>query len=373
MRFDLDGGQVVFRETTAKFLDEFAPPTEVRRLRHDPAGFDRQYWRRGAELGWTSLLVGEDAGGGSISGRGLVDLTLVAHEFGVHAAPGPLLPTNVVASALARHDPHHHLIPGLLSGDAVASWALTEPVPSRFGDVALQVRTDGGDVVLDGVKAPVESANQASHVLVVGRTGDGLTQVLVPMDVPGLRRTTMRSVDLTRRFCELRFDAVRVPLGAVVGAPGGAAGDVERQVLQALVILAAESVGAMQRGFEMTLEWAFDRYSFGRPLASYQALKHRFADMKAWLEASNAISDAAAAAVADDDPQAAKLTSAAMAYVGQKGSDLLQDCVQLHGGIGLTFEHDLHLPLRRHTLDRTVLGTPAEHRRRIAEIISEAA
>ncbi len=135
-----------------------------------------------------------------------------------------------------------------------------------------------------------------------------------------------------------------------------------------MVLLNAESVGAMQTGFDMTVEWAFDRYSFGRPLASYQALKHRFADMLMWLEAAHAISDAACLAVQDEAPEAAELLSAAKAYIGEYGAELLQDCVQMHGGIGITFEHDLHLFLRRLTVDRSLAGTPGDHRQRIAAI-----
>ena len=119
----------------------------------------------------------------------------------------------------------------------------------------------------------------------------------------------------------------------------------------------------------MTVEWAFDRYSFGRPLASYQELKHRFADMKAWLEASHAVSDAATEAVAGGTPDAAELLSAAKAFIGTFGSELVQDCVQIHGGIGLTFDHDVHLFLRRHTVDRALYGTPAEHRQRLADLV----
>ena len=136
-----------------------------------------------------------------------------------------------------------------------------------------------------------------------------------------------------------------------------------------MAIACAESVGTMQTAFDMTVEWAFDRYSFGRPLASYQELKHRFADMKTWLEASHAISDAATGAVAGGSPDAAELLSTAKSFIGDYGSELLQDCVQIHGGIGLTFEHDLHLYLRRHTLDRALYGTPADHRQRITDII----
>jgi alkylation response protein AidB-like acyl-CoA dehydrogenase len=117
------------------------------------------------------------------------------------------------------------------------------------------------------------------------------------------------------------------------------------------------------------VQWAFDRYSFGRPLASYQALKHRFADMMTWLQTSHALSDAAAAAVSEGRDDAVELVSAAKAYTGHYGSELMHDCVQMHGGIGVTFEHDIHLYLRRQTLNRSLHGTPAQHRLRITEAL----
>ena len=351
--------QTFFRETTSRYLDDRAPVAELRRLRDDPAGCSPAFWRGGAELGWTTLLVHEDHGGGSVSGAPVVDLSLVAHEFGTHAAPGPLIATNLVASALSAANSHLDLVAQLVSGEVVAAWC---------GDPAsMTVRLDGGDVVVSGRQRPVEAAAQASHLLVTGGDGAGVTQVLVPADAPGVMITPLRSVDLTRRFAEVRLDDVRLPLDAVVGERGGAGAAVERQLQCALVMVNAEAVGAMQRAFDLTVEWAFDRYSFGRPLASYQALKHRFADMKTWLEASHAISDAAAAAVDAGAPEAAELVSVAKAYIGEMGSELVQDCVQLHGGIGVTYEHDLHLYLRRHTVDRTSFGTPHEHRRRVAE------
>jgi len=370
----LSADQQFFRGTTARFLDEQVPAGELRRRRDTPAGFDEKYWRRGVDLGWTSLLVGEDHGGGSISGDGLVDLTLVAYEFGRHAAPGPLVSDNVVVAALsaAGTDARAGLISDLLSGGSIASWAFGEPPPhDRLGDVTLDVRADGNDVVLNGVKRPVESARQADDLLVTGRTGAGLTQVLVPTDAAGVSVEPMRTIDLTRRFDRVIFDHVRLPVGAVIGDVGGAGAEVERQLQIALVLVNAESVGAMQTGFDMTLEWTFDRYSFGRPLASYQELKHRFADMKSWLEASHAISDAAAAAVGSGSPDAPELVSVAKAFIGAYGAELLQDCVQLHGGIGVTFEHDLHLFLRRHTVNRALYGTPNEHRRRIADLVEQ--
>ena len=363
--------QEFFRQTTARFLDKEVPAGEIRRLRDDPAGFDRRYWRAGADLGWTSLLVGEDQGGGTISGRGVVDLTLIAHEFGRHAAPGPVVSANVVAAALSQagRDAHRAVLDGLLSGAEIASWCFSEPRPGdRLGHVAVHIRMDGDTVILSGVKRPVEAGAQASHLLVTGRSGTGLTQVLVPIDTPGVSVQPLQTVDLTRRYATVTLDGVRVPASAVVGDAGRADDQVERQLQLALVMLNAESVGAMEAAFELTVAWAFDRYSFGRPLASYQALKHRFADMKMWLEASHAISDAAAAAVEARSPEARELVSVAKAYTGQYGAELVQDCVQLLGGIGVTFEHDLHLFLRRVTVNRASYGTPGEHRQRIADL-----
>jgi alkylation response protein AidB-like acyl-CoA dehydrogenase len=311
-----------------------------------------------------------------MSGAGLVDLTVLAHEFGARAAPGPLVPTNVVAAALSSvgGGAHSPALEAILSGESIASWAFGEPPPhDRLGELALDVRIDGdGDeVVLSGVKRPVESAAQADHLLVTGRTGSGLTQVLVPTATPGVTVEPMQTVDLTRRFSVVRFDDVRVPAAAVVGDVGGAAEAVERQLQIALVIVNAEAVGAMQAAFDMTLQWAFDRYSFGRPLASYQELKHRFADMLAWLQASHSVNDAAAVAVETQAPDAAELASAAKSFIGDYGTELLQDCVQIHGGIGLTFEHDIHLYLRRVTVNRALYGTPAEHRQRIATMAEQ--
>ncbi len=364
--------QDFFRETTAKFLESQVPVDEIRRLRDDPAGFSADYWRRGCELGWTSLLVSEENGGGTISGAGLIDLTLIAHEFGRHAAPGPLVASNVVAGALsdAFSQAHAGVLADVVSGDAIAAWCFGERGAfDSLDDLTLRITMDGGDAVINGVKRPVESAGQAAHLLVTGRGDEGLTQVVVPSDALGITIEPMQTVDLTRRFSVVTFDNVRVPASALVGAPGRAAEQVERQLQIAVVGQNAEAVGAMQTAFDMTVTWAFDRYSFGRPLASYQEIKHRFADMLSWLQASHAINDAAAAAVETRADEAAELVSTAKAFIGRYGTELVQDCVQMHGGIGVTFEHDLHLYLRRVTLSRALYGTPAEHQQRIADVV----
>ena len=387
MELELTEEQEFFQQTTRKFLAAECPITTVRALESDPAGFAPGYWRQGAQLGWTSMLVPESDGGGSLSEHGLLDLVLVAEEMGRLVSPGPLVPCNVVASALAESgtaDQRAAVLPGLLSGDQVAAWAqptkvcepprpLSGPDSSQTLFVGVVATRRGDDFVLSGVAAPVEAGAQAQHLLVSARTPEGPTQFLVPADAPGLTITPMGGLDLVRRFAEVSFDDVAVPAASVVGTLGGAALDIERQRQLAVVLQCAETVGAVDRVFEMTLEYMSDRYSFGRPLSSYQALKHRVADDKTWLEACHAIATAAARAVATRSDAAGELVSAAKAWVGPHATELIQDCVQLHGGIGVTWEHDLHLYLRRATVNRATYGTPEEHLERVATVLLGAA
>ncbi len=365
MDFGLTDDQQLFHETTRKFLEDTSPLAVVRQVADDqPDGFDREWWRRGAELGWLSMLVAEELGGGSVSGHGLADLALVAEEFGRMVAPGPLIPSNVVAGALSRSGSaaHHKLMEGLVSGETIATWC--PPDATLANGVTAAVAGDG--FVLHGTSGPVEAAGQADLLLVTARTDGGLSQFVVPAGSPGLAVEAAVSIDLVRRFATLGFDGVEVGPDSLVGTAGDAATDVERQLQDAVVLQCAEMAGAVDRVFEFTVEYAEDRYSFGRPLVSYQALKHRFADMKMWIEASHATATAAARAVDSGSPHADELVSVAKSYIGDHGPFILHECVQLHGGIGVTWDHDLHLYLRRVVQDRSIFGTPRDHRERIA-------
>ena len=375
MEITLSDDQQFFRETTVRFLATECPLTVVRDLAASDRGYDSDYWRAGAELGWTSLLVPEEHGGGTISGAGTVDLTLVADAFGAGVAPGPLLPVNVVAGALAAEAGAGQLdrwLGGLLNGSLDAAWVGAEHAlgASASPDAPRVVGAASGDgLVLSGASAPVEGADPSGLLLVTARREDGrLVQALVDGSSPGVSVVPLRGVDLVRRFARVELTEVAVDAGAVLGDPADAAAAVERQLQHALVIQAAEMVGAAGRAFDLTVEWAFDRYSFGRPLASYQALKHRFADMKTWLEASHGLATTLARDVQAGAAGAPETASVTKAYLGHFLTELAQDCVQMHGGIGLTADHDLHLFLRRLTADRMTMGTPEEHRQRIGRL-----
>ncbi len=371
MDLQLSEDQVLFDETTARFLEETCPVTTVREwAEKEPAGFPLEWWRRGAELGWTSLLVPEADGGGSVSGHGLLDLVLVAEEMGRRVSPGPLVPANLVASALARSgsaEQRRSILPGIIAGEVIAAWCQAEPgVPWSSGP-QLRGSLTGGGLVLDGVKGPAEAGAEADWLLVTASVDGAPTQVLVEANAPGVVVEPAGSLDLVRRFASITFTGVRVATSAVVGEIGGAAAEIDRLVRLAVVLQCSEMAGAVDRMLDVTLEYAFDRYSFGRPLASYQALKHRFADLKLWVEACLATAQAAAAATDKESDRAGELVSAAKSYIGDHAPAILQDCVQLQGGIGVTWDHDLHLYLRRVVQDAVLYGTPADHRERIAD------
>jgi alkylation response protein AidB-like acyl-CoA dehydrogenase len=361
----------LFASTTRAFLQKEAPLRRVRELHAAGLSFDRAWWQCAAELGWTALLVPEELGGGSVSGNGVADLAMVAEQLGTTVAPGPLYPVSVVLTALAEcTNAHGHAaaIESLISGEAVASWAVSEPGRgwAPLDPSVTAIASDSG-YRIDGTKDRVEAGAQSALLLVVVRCGEEIRQFLVPADAPGVRIEPQQSVDLVKQYARVHFDGVVVDGSAAVGSAAETAALIDRQSQIAQVLQCAEVVGVLQTVFDFTVQWALDRHTFGRPLASYQALKHGFADMKLWLEACRATTAAAVADVADRSPAAGLSASIAKSYVGEMAGRIVQGCVQMHGGIGVTWEHDLHLYLRRVTLYRSLLGTPEEHNLRVYE------
>jgi alkylation response protein AidB-like acyl-CoA dehydrogenase len=366
---------LLFASTAQAFLEKEAPLSRVRELHATGISFDPDWWRRAAELGWTSLLVPEELGGGSVSGNGVADLALVAEQVGKTVAPGPLHPVSTVLAGLVDADENHRhatTIEALVSGELVASWAVYEPskpwAPLQPAVTATPTETG---YRIDGVKDRVEAGAESGILLVVALCDGAIRQFLVPIDASGVRVEPQRSVDLVKRYARVHFDSVEVDESAAVGTAAQTAPLIERQSQIAQVLQCAEVVGILDTVLDFTVQWAFDRHSFGRPLASYQALKHRFADMKIWLEACRATTRTAIAEVSGRAPGAVMSVSVAKSYVGEHAPDMLQHCVQLHGGIGVTWEHDLHLYLRRVTLYRSMFGTPEEHNLRVYALTKE--
>jgi alkylation response protein AidB-like acyl-CoA dehydrogenase len=377
MNFELSSDQNLFLEAVRRFLDAESSPAHLRALHENELGFDSAVWRQAAELGFTAMLVPERLGGGSVSEHGLLDLVLVAEEMGRSMAPEPLLPVNLVLDTLGRvgsPEQKEKIIPALLTGDSIATWAFDEGSGAwNEAGIALEARREGDGWILNGSKAFVQEAAAADWFLVTARASGKLTQFIVSATEAGVSRTPRVSIDLARKFGDVRFTNVRLPASAVVGEAGDAGPDVERQIQIALVLQNAEMVGALDHVFAFTLEYANDRITFGRPISSYQVLKHRFADMKMWLEACHGTATASAEAVASGGAEAAELVSVAKSYIADRAPFMIQDCVQIHGGIGVTWEHDLHLYLRRATQYATFYGGVRHHRERLAAILGMGA
>ena len=301
MEINLSEDQQIFRETCRRALDERSPIARVRELVDDPVGFDRAVWDQGGELGWYAMLVPEQYGGGSVSGEGLVDLTIVAEELGRAVHPGPFQATNIAAFAIAESgsdEQRQRYLPDLASGAAIATWGFVEGDGDWSASATAVRATPSGDgFVLEGAKSYVHDPQAADLLVVTARAPQGLTQFLVPAGSPGLTVEPLQCLDLARRMGEVRFESVEVPATAVLGAPGSAGAAVERQLQVALVLQCAETCGATERGFDITVQYTKDRVAFGRPIGSYQALKHRMADHRMWLEGSFAITSYAARSV----------------------------------------------------------------------------
>jgi alkylation response protein AidB-like acyl-CoA dehydrogenase len=371
--FGFSEEQELLRTTTRRFLAEQQSLAEVRRAIEEPDVFDGDVWRQGAALGWTTMLIPAEFEGGSVTEQPLVDLVVLAEELGRTLNPGPFVPCNVVAGAIARFGTEvqakEHL-PRLARGEATAAWCLSgDGSPERVA-VEVWAERHGEGWRLDGVARYVQAAENASLLLVVGKDADGAVHnFLVPRPTSGVSGRTVSGLDVTRRFAEVRLDSVTVPAANVL--PGGE-DVVDRCLALATVLQSAESVGAAELLFEETVDYAKKRVQFGRTIASFQAIKHRFADLLMELEAMRAAAHYAALALGDGLDDAAAAVATAGAYVDDTFARICGEALQLHGGIGFTWDHDVHLFTRRAKVNQVLYGDGAWHRERLVRLTETA-
>jgi alkylation response protein AidB-like acyl-CoA dehydrogenase len=357
---------------STQFMVDTCPLDVVR----DPARRDERfaaaYRRQAAALGWFGMLVPEQFGGGNVSGNGMVDATLIAYHRGAFLQPGPFVGTNVAAYAIARNGSDElraTVLPALLSGEVSAAWAVASGAGGHGRlDAGVEASAaPGGGFRLRGAKLAVADIEAGSHLLVTAAGPDGPVQAVLAADAPGVIVSPLESLDITRRFSEVRFDDASVPATALVGAEA-----LDCQLALAGVLTAAESVGAMYDEFEMTVQYAKDRIAFGRPIGSFQAVKHVLADTSLAVEMAKATVLAAARSlgetIAGGDRHGLEAASVAKALVAESSIELAQDCFQVFGGIGYTWEHDQHLYLRRLTTDAALYGDAAWHREHLCQL-----
>ncbi len=373
MDFGFGEDQELLRSTTRRFLGEHQPLAAVRRILEEPDVFDADLWHRGAALGWTTMLIPAQYEGGSVTDQPLVDLVVLAEELGRTLNPGPFVPGNLVSDAIVRFGTEDHRrehLPRLARGAATAAWCLSGDGTPEPGAVAVRASREGDGWRLHGAARYVEGAHNAALLLVVTTGPDGeVRNFLVPRPADGLSERVLSGLDLTRRFAEVRFDAVTVPGGSELS---GGWDVVERCLSVATVLQSAESVGAADRLFEATVDYAKTRVQFGRTIGSFQAIKHRLATMLVKLEAMRAAAYYAALAVGDGLDDAAEAVATAGAFVGDTFAHLCGESLQLHGGIGFTWEHDVHLFVRRAKVNQVLYGDGAWHRERLVRLTETA-
>src|SRR3984957_6298947 len=358
--------QTLFRDAAVSFIEAELPVAKTRELHDDQLGYDPSWFRKSAELGWFAMMVPEADGGGSVSGAGLLDAAIIAEQLGRFVQPGPFIPVNVVAAAVAaggRAAQREALLPRIVTGEQVVTWAFADARGNWDAGAGLAARRDGDDLVLSGSRGGVQDAISADALLVAASLNGAPVQLLVPSRAPGVTIRPLRTLDLSRRFADVEFDAVRVGRDGVLGT--GGTGPLDAQLLNAIVLTCADTIGAIDALFTMTVAYAKQRIAFGRPIGSFQAIKHILADQALYLEACKAAAAAAATAVQAAAPDAVEVASMAAAYIGDVACDIAQECLQVHGGTGYAWEHDLHLYLRRVRSNSLLFGAPSWHRERV--------
>jgi len=375
VNFALGEEQDLLRSTTRRFLEDRRPLARVREVLESDETSDRAVWRAGAELGWAAMLVPPEHEGGSITDQPMVDLVVLAEELGRALSPEPFVPTNVVADAITRWGDDRQraeLLPAIARGELCAAWCLSGDGSNDLDAVEVRATRDGDGVVLDGRACLVPGATVADLLLVSATSDDGLVHALVRQPADGLSVRRLATLDVTRRYGEVHLGGVAVSAGDLVGAPADGIDIVERALAVATVLQAAEAVGGADHLVAETVQYAKDRVQFGRPIGSFQAIKHRLADLATTLEAMRAAAHYAALALGDGLDDAAEAVSVAGAYVSDAYAFVCGEALQLHGGIGFTWEHDIHLFVRRAKVEQVMYGDAAWHRERLCGMLERS-
>ena len=361
MELEFTPDQDELRDSIRAVLAKECPISFVRAVVEGDDDASR-FWATTAELGWPALTVPEDHGG---IGLGSIELAILAEELGRVMAPGPLLPTVSqfvpVAAALADHG---DLLGAVAAGELRATLAIAEPGGSFDpADVRTTVRVDGDAAELLGTKRFVIAGNEVDAIAVVARNADDDFAVAI-VDRADVDAGTIHTLDASRSLVDLHLDGARVPADRVFSTTQR---DLERALAEATIALALETVGTSQTIFDVSLEYAKQREQFGVPIGSFQAVKHKFADMAIALERARGTAYFAALTLAEEDDRWPTATSVAKVAAGDCQRLLVKEGIQLHGGIGYTWEHDMQLYVKRAKTAEALFGTSAWHRARIAD------
>ena len=377
MRFSFTDEQQALRESARGFLADHSSSEKVRAAMASELGFDRGVWTRIAqEMGWTAITIGEEYGG---LGLGYVELIALLEEMGAHLLCSPFfssicLGANALTAA-ATDEQRAEYLPGIASGATIATLALTES-KGRWDACGIEAtaRRDGSEFVLDGVKSYVPDGHAADLLLVAARapasTGENEVGLFaVRADASGLQRSALPTMDQTRRRAEVVLDGVRVAQSALLGGTMDAWPSLVKTLQLGAIALAAEQVGGADRCLAMAVQYATERVQFGRQIGSFQAIKHKCADMLLQVESARSAAYYAGWAASVEDVELPVLASLAKSYCSDAYFHCAAESLQIHGGVGFTWEYDVHLHFKRARSGEHLLGSPAYHRERIAQQI----
>jgi alkylation response protein AidB-like acyl-CoA dehydrogenase len=376
MDFELSDDQRLLKENARSFLEAEWPATKVRELMEHATGLDAPLWRQMGDLGWLGMRIAEEHGG---SGLNLTDLVPLAEEFGRALVSGPFTASVVTCAVMLRcaaGELAHRLLPGMAAGTTIVIPALEEPTSDHAaGDVQTAAIATREQYQLSGKKLFVPHADVADHLLVSARTSPwggpyaGISLFVVPRDTAGLTITPLHTIDSTWRLFEVVLDRVRVESTALLAPLDGALPILEAARLETCLMRSAEATGVAERTLELATSYAKERTAFGHPIGSYQAIQHKLVDMLIEVENARSLVYYAAWALDDSNAEAAQAVAMAKAYSTDIAWDITTNAIQVYGGIGFTWECDLHLYHRRALQLHASDGTPAEHRETVARLV----
>jgi alkylation response protein AidB-like acyl-CoA dehydrogenase len=375
MDFGFSDEQEMLRQSARGLLEKECASTVVRRLLEDERGYDAELWKKIAGLGWTGLTIPEQFGG---TGLSYVDLVLVLEEMGRVVLPSPFIWTMMVAEAINRAGSaaqKQALLPKIASGDLIATPALLEQT-ALWGPegIALQAKQSGNDFVLDGTKLFVNDAHVAGCLLVAARTGgsgtEGITLFAIEPGRAGISLTSLKTMDQTRKLSEVKFAGVKASAADVIGQPGAGWKTLSDVLDRGKVMLAAEMMGGAQKVLEMAVEYAKMRVQFGRPIGSFQAVQHKCANMMIDVEGAKSAVYYAAWAVSNEVKEAPLAAALAKAASSDAYRRVSADGIQVHGGIGFTWDHDMHLYFKRAKSSEFTFGDATYNRELVAQGIN---
>lgn len=361
MRFAFTEEQEELRATARAFLAERSGSEDVRRAMESAAGWDADLWKQMAgELGWTAVHIPEAYGG---IGLGYVELVGLLEVMGEVLLCSPFFSTICLGAnailAAGSDAQKHELLPGIAEGHTRATLAT--------GDVSVDARRDGADWILSGEAQQVVDGHSADLLVVPARTDAGIGVFAVPGDSTGVERRAQPTLDRTRRLANLTFADARVPEAALLAGDASGEAALAHAFDLACVALAAEQVGGAQRCLDLSVQYAKEREQFGRPIGSFQAVKHICADMMVRVEAARSSTYWAACGAAQQEDELPVLASLAKATASEAYFACAGDAIQVHGGVGFTWEYDVHLYFKRARASEAFLGDPAWHRERVAQ------